>query len=425
MANTKKTAPKKKTVAKKSTKATPKKAAPKKVAPKKVAPALSAAKSKPSPKPVETKKEVVTPKIMTKKTDNKRINGLVVLLILLGIPAVYLYYNLNQKNTDPTLILKGDTPYEMLVGEEYMEPGFDASDKQDGNITDRVSVDSNLNVEKPGTYLITYKVKDSSGKEVSKEREVYVWGEYSEDMNVTPVDVATLYSYRTITGVYNFDGVNDYGISVSDVYSKLNETREYRVEIENLTINSINEGNALIALNNENQILLGFYENQFHVRINDNRYWLGEELTEIENMDVTFVLYEDGSSLVIELYNNDTLVDTKTVNAQMNDYVNPGNKGYTIGMEYDLDSKTDYLNGKMDSMIIYNSKEANSSNIVAWYDFTSNQMQTITDKSSNGYNMTLYGNVLFEGVYGEWSSWSSTEVTETANIEVQTMKMYR
>lgn len=73
----------------------------------------------------------------------------------------------------PDIILK-DSSITINLYEEYHEPGYQALDNIDGDITNQVKITSNLNNKQPGTYKITYSVTDSSGNKTSINREVKV-----------------------------------------------------------------------------------------------------------------------------------------------------------------------------------------------------------------------------------------------------------
>lgn len=61
------------------------------------------------------------------------------------------------------------------VGEEIdLNQDYSAIDSEDGDLTPNVEVTGEVNFNKPGKYLITYKVVDSDGNEVSKIRTVSV-----------------------------------------------------------------------------------------------------------------------------------------------------------------------------------------------------------------------------------------------------------
>ncbi len=80
---------------------------------------------------------------------------------------------------NPTITLKGDTDITLKVGEVIREPGYTATDPQDGDLTDKVQISSNLNFYKPGTYYVKYSVKDSDGNVAYATRTVTITQENS------------------------------------------------------------------------------------------------------------------------------------------------------------------------------------------------------------------------------------------------------
>ena len=73
----------------------------------------------------------------------------------------------------PDISLEGGN-ITILVGEKYNEPGYKATDNYDGDITDKVQIENNVDNTKVGEYQITYKVTDSSGNEMEVSRIVTV-----------------------------------------------------------------------------------------------------------------------------------------------------------------------------------------------------------------------------------------------------------
>ena len=65
----------------------------------------------------------------------------------------------------PIITLLGDNPVTINVGDTYVDAGATALDDIDGDITDNIVITSNVDVETPGEYTVTYNVSDSSGNE--------------------------------------------------------------------------------------------------------------------------------------------------------------------------------------------------------------------------------------------------------------------
>lgn len=69
--------------------------------------------------------------------------------------------------TKPNLTIDSEKEITICIGDKYSEPTYTAIDNYDGDITNNVKVESNLNLKKAGTYEIVYSVSDSSGNEAS------------------------------------------------------------------------------------------------------------------------------------------------------------------------------------------------------------------------------------------------------------------
>ena len=79
-----------------------------------------------------------------------------------------------QEESVPEIKLNGNSSITLKVGEPYNEEGATASDKTDGDLTDKIEKFGTVDTSKAGTYTITYKVKNSGGKEASIARIVTV-----------------------------------------------------------------------------------------------------------------------------------------------------------------------------------------------------------------------------------------------------------
>ncbi len=74
----------------------------------------------------------------------------------------------------PVITLNDSENMVIYTGNSYREPGYKAIDNCDGDITNKVTVSGDVNSSVPGTYKITYYVKDNAGNETSKIRTVVV-----------------------------------------------------------------------------------------------------------------------------------------------------------------------------------------------------------------------------------------------------------
>lgn len=83
---------------------------------------------------------------------------------------------LNRVDKDaPKITLTGGETYYVKLGNEYKEPGYEATDNCDGNLTDKVEISGKVYSNKEGAYEITYKVTDSNKNETTVKRKVLVY----------------------------------------------------------------------------------------------------------------------------------------------------------------------------------------------------------------------------------------------------------
>lgn len=77
-------------------------------------------------------------------------------------------------DSEAPIIKLNEGEVNLFLGEEYKDPGFNAIDSYDGNLTNKVKVTNNINNNLPGTYTIEYKVTDSSGNTTVEKRKVTI-----------------------------------------------------------------------------------------------------------------------------------------------------------------------------------------------------------------------------------------------------------
>jgi len=65
----------------------------------------------------------------------------------------------------PNIVLTGGSDVTVNVGSSYVDPGFNASDLEDGNLNGKVTVQGSVDTTKPGTYVLRYVVTDSAGNQ--------------------------------------------------------------------------------------------------------------------------------------------------------------------------------------------------------------------------------------------------------------------
>ena len=75
----------------------------------------------------------------------------------------------------PEITLKGDAEISLYASvDKFDEPGFEAVDNLDGDITDKVAVDGKVDADTPGEYVLSYTVTDAYGNTTEAKRAVTV-----------------------------------------------------------------------------------------------------------------------------------------------------------------------------------------------------------------------------------------------------------
>ncbi|AYU54844.1 putative secreted protein [Staphylococcus piscifermentans] len=97
-------------------------------------------------------------------------------LSALGVSATLVTPNLNAEATDNSVPeLKGVEDAIIQKGESYnLLNGVSAYDKEDGDLTDQIKVNGNVNTNKIGKYKVEYQVIDSDGAKEISERYIEV-----------------------------------------------------------------------------------------------------------------------------------------------------------------------------------------------------------------------------------------------------------
>ena len=75
----------------------------------------------------------------------------------------------------PVIKLLGREEYTIVKNGVYEEPGATATDVEDGDLSDKIEIDSTVKEDTAGEYTVTYKVKDKDGNETSLDRKVTVF----------------------------------------------------------------------------------------------------------------------------------------------------------------------------------------------------------------------------------------------------------
>ena len=181
-------------------------------------------------------------------------------------------------NDNPVITLSGSELINLDVGDTWSEPGYTATDTEDGTITGDVSVTGSVNTSIADTYQLVYNVEDSLGNSAPGEIRTVV---------VHPIEPAVAYTY------------DKDGNLLSD--ETLTNTWNYKQQLANTT-------NGTFSFNY-------LYDNEGNRVSSDD----GTIVTEYANKLYNY----DGSKKTKSIYAGDTLVATvETVSSVVTPYYN-------------------------------------------------------------------------------------------------------
>lgn len=119
----------------------------------------------------------------------------------------------------PVLIVDSEKEIHVGVGQAYNIPSASATDNYDGDITNKIEIKSDLNLNEPGIYSVNYSVSDSSGNESTdkitinvEEKNAYIDVSISEQrLNYYEYGKLVL-SSDIVTGVNNGTPTGNYRV---------------------------------------------------------------------------------------------------------------------------------------------------------------------------------------------------------------------
>ena len=218
----------------------------------------------------------------------KKIIVLSIIIIFILIISIFSLsekenINYNIDNDKPIINLIGDKTIKLKLGQNFIEPGYRAYDKNGIDITKNVSVVNNLNINKSGNYKLTYKVSDKDGNTTITSRYIDILSEV--DMNKKTI-------YLT------FDDI-------------LNILKEENVKATFFVINHDSKYDYLIKREFEDGHTVGLHSythkyNTIYKSIDSYIYDLNKIKNKVENIihtDVNIIRFPGGSSNTISNIN--------------------------------------------------------------------------------------------------------------------------
>ncbi len=142
---------------------------------------------------------------------------------------VVLITTITSNKIKPLLNILGANPISINKGDNYIEEGATAIDDISGDISSEVIIAGEVNTNKVGKYILTYKVTDESGNQVEKTREVRVVAA-SEKVIKLPPDPGEA-GKKTLAGIdSNNNGIRD-DVEIA-IYNRYPDYYEMRKTLE-------------------------------------------------------------------------------------------------------------------------------------------------------------------------------------------------
>lgn len=94
----------------------------------------------------------------------------------------------------PEITLKGQDKMYVTQHSVFTEPGYEACDEIDGDISANVQISGEVDTETPGEYTITYLVSDAAGNMARERRSVFVQEGNAFTMDLLEFDLYPFYS---------------------------------------------------------------------------------------------------------------------------------------------------------------------------------------------------------------------------------------
>uniref|UniRef100_A0A6C0KLI6 Pesticidal crystal protein Cry22Aa Ig-like domain-containing protein n=1 Tax=viral metagenome TaxID=1070528 RepID=A0A6C0KLI6_9ZZZZ len=146
---------------------------------------------------------------------------------------------------DISLVLFGDSSFNMNINEVYTELGFSALNSLQIDVSDQVVINSNLVSNVPGIYTITYTLVDFLGFQIEKTRNIFIFIDpyisfigHGNDVQLIYTYLSTIYynsysAYNSIDQLVDNDQVDVSGNLNTDIIGTYTYTYSFTDEYEN------------------------------------------------------------------------------------------------------------------------------------------------------------------------------------------------
>ncbi len=232
-----------------------------------------------------------------------------------------------NEQTNFIINLKGSNPYYLMENNTYQEPGYEAFDTIDKDLTNKVQTQNNIG-NTVGTYEVQYHVKNSDGITKTITRKVIIYNlefngklentNYTQNTNILLNITDSNYQYTILPNneqttnkeiIYPISENNDY---VFKIYDNNNNYFEYIEKVKNID-NEEPSGTCTMSLANKGaRIMVTAIDNS---GIKGYVYQYGNNKTDIlDNKEYSIITMDEKSSVTIyDLANNEKTINCNTI----------------------------------------------------------------------------------------------------------------
>ncbi|MDD6094258.1 MAG: polysaccharide deacetylase family protein [Clostridia bacterium] len=269
---------------------------------------------------------------------------------------------INYKDVNPPVVtLQGDAEITLNAGDAFTDPGCTATDKEDGDISDRVTVEGTVNIYIAGTYTLKYTVKDAYGNAASAERTVNVKARPQAPSGGDGGEGR--YIYLTFD-----DGPSQYTPHLLDVLAKYNVKVTFFVTNQNTDIitREFKEGHS-VGIHTASHVYSEIYANDDAYFADFNK--MGNIIAEKTGKRTTLMRFPGGSSNMVSKICPGIMTRlTKSVTDQGYQYfdwnVSSGDAGQTTSSEQVYQNVINGCNGRKNSVVLQHDTKDFSVNAV-------------------------------------------------------------
>ena len=180
-------------------------------------------------------------------------------------------------STPPVLSLFGDANFSLGVWQDFVDPGVNAEDSVDGNITSSIIPSGTVDNYTLGSYQILYTVQDAAGNEANITRVVNVVNSAPTDISLSSSSLYENMPIDTLVGSFQVTDADDpdqarqyqYEIVESNQNSPINFSIDANGGLRNLLIfnfESVTSSSILVRVTDE---FGASFEKQFQISISD------------------------------------------------------------------------------------------------------------------------------------------------------------